>query len=299
MRFMAILFAVAIAIATLSFTSGSAQSSGPPAGYDLAPFFSEEFSGTSLDKTRWSNVYAPRSLLDAHIEKRTLPANGEMQAYFDKAYLGAGIDPFRVSGGVLTMAARPLSSAVRAAVAKDVLRLPVAQRYDAYNKIAYSSGMISTRDAFAQKYGYFEIRARWSGGRGIWPAFWMLPADGSWPPEIDVMEAHGDKPGIVFQSLHSKVQKPVTREVRVVGDAGAYHRYGVLWLPGRLDFFVDGAKTATMPTTSDLTKPMYLVANLAIGGYWSGFPNQATTFPATMQIDYIRVWTFRTPPPGS
>lgn len=36
--------------------------------------------------------------------------------------------------------------------------------------------------------------------------------------------------------------------------------------------------------------PMYLIANLAVGGRWAGAPNETTVFPARMDIDYIRVF---------
>ena len=40
-------------------------------------------------------------------------------------------------------------------------------------------------------YGFVEARLRFPAGRGLWPAFWLLPANKSWPPELDPMEAFG------------------------------------------------------------------------------------------------------------
>ena len=37
-------------------------------------------------------------------------------------------------------------------------------------------------------------------------------------------------------------------------------------------------------------KPQYLILNLAIGGDWGGPPDATTQFPATMLVDYVRVW---------
>lgn len=272
---------------------------GPPAGYDLVPAFADEFNGTKLDTRTWINVYAPRDLRDPPIVKRSLWGNGELQVYFDKEYLGLGIDPFRVADGLLTITAQPLSPSSHAAVMNDLSHQRADFQRSALNKVAYSSGLISTRDGFKQKYGYFEIRARWTGGRGLWPCFWLLPEDGGWPPEIDVMEAHGDKPDTAFQSIHSNLDpKATTRTVDVDGSTAEFHSYGALWLPDRVDYYIDGEKTASIPTPADMNQKMYILANLGVGGYWPGYPGADVKFPATMDIDYIRVWRFRNAPPG-
>ena len=45
----------------------------------------------------------------------------------------------------------------------------------------YTSGLVETKGTFAQAYGRFEVRAKLPRGQGIWPAHWLLPADGAWP----------------------------------------------------------------------------------------------------------------------
>ncbi len=47
-------------------------------------------------------------------------------------------------------------------------------------------------------------------------------------------------------------------------------------------------RTSWLPSTFD--KPFYLRLNLAVGGTWPGNPTAATTFPASFQIDYVRVY---------
>lgn len=287
-----------VALATVAALSAQDRgprpvSAGPPAGLELVRSFSEEFDGEALDKSRWIfGFYDPRREQPT-IAKRSLYGNRELQLYFDPAFLGLGIDPFRLGNGVLTIEAAPLSQQAIAAAQAAIAAEPPQVRDSALRNTRYSSGLISTRSRFAQTYGYFEIRARWSGGKGLWPAFWLLPASGKWPPEIDVLEAHGDKPRIAYHSVHSKMVKATTKTGKISGTGQDFHVYGALWTPRSIDYFIDGVKTATLPTPADMHQPMYMLANLAVGGSWPGNPDAATKFPATMQIDYIRAWRFK------
>jgi beta-glucanase (GH16 family) len=43
------------------------------------------------------------------------------------------------------------------------------------NGFNYTSGLITTKDRWSQTFGYFEMRARFPTGKGLWPAFWLLP----------------------------------------------------------------------------------------------------------------------------
>ncbi len=293
--------ATGIALAATGCWSETAPAStpagGPPPGIAMTQTFAEEFDGSAIDTRRWNLAYGARRP-GKGMGDRTLWGNRELQLYFDRAFLDLGIDPFTVADGVLTITARPLDNRAKIAVASEGARSPEQLKQGLRPEIlAYSSGAITTRDTFKQKYGYFEIRASWSTGKGIWPAFWLLPATGEWPPEIDVIEAHGDKPGVAYHSIHSKVAPKVTLVAKVGGSQQEYRTYGVLWLPDRLDYYIDGKLTGTVKAPGDFHQPMYLLANLAIGGYWPGNPTPDTQFPATYKIDHIRAWQFDKPPP--
>ena len=72
----------------------------------------------------------------------------------------------------------------------------------------YTSGRINTDDKFSWTYGRFDIRAKLPGGRGSWPAIWMLGESISsigWPDcgEIDIMEHVGHQPEHVFFNIHN------------------------------------------------------------------------------------------------
>jgi beta-glucanase (GH16 family) len=169
----------------------------------------------------------------------------------------------------------------------------------------YSSGMITTgRDSnnpaapvkFSYQYGYSEIHARVPKGKGIWPAFWMLPANNDALPEIDVMEIIGDDPQTVNMTLHYQQSKgSVIKEGYAwTGNADLsldWHTYGVDWEPDFIAWYVDGVVRWRYTNKAHIpAEPMYLLLNLAVGGDWPGNPDQTTTFPSEFQIDYLRVW---------
>ena len=166
----------------------------------------------------------------------------------------------------------------------------------------YRSGMVTTGrseyqlDAplnFAFTYGYVEARMRPPVGQGLWPALWLLPASHEELPEIDIYEVLGDEPDNVELHMHA----PGTAEERI-SFGGSYavednddgwHVVAVDWRPGEVVWFVDGVERFRVRSLVP-DEPMYLLANLAVGGDWPGAPDESTPFPAAFEIDYIRVW---------
>ncbi len=74
---------------------------------------------------------------------------------------------------------------------------------------ALSGGRLPLRDAHERAVVFVPVRLRrdrgaGSSGKGLWPAFWLLPVGGGWPPEIDVMEVLGDDPDGFWATLHGR-----------------------------------------------------------------------------------------------
>ncbi|RRJ62804.1 glycoside hydrolase family 16 protein [Paenibacillus oralis] len=179
----------------------------------------------------------------------------------------------------------------------------------------YSSGKINTKDHFSLKYGRVDFRAKLPTGNGIWPAFWMLPQDnvyGSWAAsgEIDVMEARGRLPGTSSGAIHFGGQWPANTHVS--GEyhfpegqtiANDFHVYSVVWEEDNIKWYVDGkfffkatrdqwySTAAPNNPNAPFDQPFYLIMNLAIGGNFDGgiTPNPGD-IPATLQVDYVRVY---------
>jgi beta-glucanase (GH16 family) len=258
-------------------TPGAAEGplSRAPDGRPLVLTFSDDFASLRLwnGKTGvWRTAF--RDGGDGGINTRTLKSNGEMEVYVDPQFRGLGLSPFRIHDGVLDIIARPVSA-------------DQSQRLDGYR---YASGLITTQPSFRQTYGYFEIRARLPAGKGLWPAIWLLPADLSWPPEIDVMESIGN-PSQASCTTHSGRQPPHGVEFPVPSPE-KFHTFAVSWDASNIICYLDGRETSRQPTPPDFNKPMYLLVNLAVGGGWPGAPDATTPFPARLSIASVRAYRF-------
>jgi beta-glucanase (GH16 family) len=240
--------------------------------------FNDEFNSLSL----WngaSGTWDTTFWYDDHNKGSTLSGNGEQQMYINANYAPtASVKPWTASNGVLTLHAAPASTAI-------------SQALGGYK---YTSGQINTYHSFSQEYGYFEMKAQLPAGQGLWPAFWLMPTDGSWPPELDVMEVLGNDPTKLYTTVHTDQtgSHTMSTQGKVVGDmSSGYHTYGVDWEADKITFYFDGKEVYQVATPADMHKPMYMMANLAVGGNWPGDADASTPFPANMNIDYIRAWS--------
>lgn len=151
----------------------------------------------------------------------------------------------------------------------------------------FTSGMLQSNGRFAFEYGEVEIRAEIPATPGTWPALWLAAANGSWPPEIDVMENWGDQPTQVQQTVI--LGPPPTPHEHVVVDPAldsGFHTYAVDWEPGEIRWYVDGVLRYSMAASVDT--PMYPIMNLAVAD--PPGPTTAAAYPATFAIDWIRIY---------
>lgn len=217
--------------------------------------FHDEFDGEVLDTTKW---------MDRYWHGRT-HSNNEQQYYAP--------DGYEVDDGRLRLIAEKRSM----------------------GGMPYTSGMVTSFERFSQQYGWFEIRTRVPKGQGLWPAFWLLPVTKEWPPEIDVLEILGHETDKVYFTTHWSNPTTVNSHQFKTGSymgpdfAEDYHTFAVEWQPGLCIWYVDGQEQyRSMTGIPD--EPMYVIANLAVGGDWPGNPDETTSFPGYMDIDYIRVY---------
>jgi beta-glucanase (GH16 family) len=249
----------------------------PQPGYVLT--FNDEFEDTRLDTSKWSTYFEKWNV-------RGLWDNGERQMYVDPAMADkngqpVNINPHRVGNGKLTILAYKVPE----------WRKPALWGLD------YTSGMISTEKSHAQQYGYFEMRAKFPKGKGLWQALWLLPIDGSWPPEYDIVEVLGDEPDVVYQYCHPIKDSGGGGNS---GDCGGFtkglidttdgfHTYGFEWTADDIVWYVDGKETQRRKNF--VFTPMYLLYTPAVGGFWPGQVDPNLQFPVRMEVDYVRIWS--------
>ncbi len=249
-------------------------------GYKLV--WSDEFNGTSLDQTKWSNETTNNNGW----------GNNELEYYTDRA------QNCSVQNGYLTITA-------------------LKESYSGFN---YTSARIKTQGKFSFQYGKVEARIKLPYGKGIWPAFWMLGdniTSVGWPScgETDIMEMIGGtgtggtgttlSDATVYGTLHwnqnGHAQAGGKYSLSSGKFADGFHLFGAIWTPQKIEFYVDSTiyyQIDITPTALNAFRnKFFIILNLAVGGNWPGYPDTSTVFPQTMQVDYVRVYQDTTQSP--
>jgi|GEM_PF-2793216 len=238
-------------IAKSAFGRSKIAPFGNKSGYELV--FHDEFNGNRLDTSKWSTQFYWGRTHNTHY-----------MTYFAP-------DTFEVTDGKL--------------------RIKAEKRRG--SRPEYKGGLINTFERFAWQYGYFEMKAKLPKGKGLWPAFWLSSNSKEWPPEIDIFELLGHEPNKVYLTIHWRDAsgKHKYRQRAYVGAdfSRDYHIFAVEWTPTEIIWYIDGIEkyrnNRGVPQV-----PMCLMAAMTIGGDWPGAPDRTTSFPAYMDIDFIRVF---------
>ena len=262
--------------------------------WNTEPVWRDEFNGTSLDKDSW-NIYGSG-----------WSANNVQSCY------SRSEENVNVKNGSLNLVG---------------LYKPGARCTGNEKSGNFTSGFVETKGKKFWTYGYIEARIKMPNNKSTWPGFWMSPATkeyGDWPRsgEIDIVETKGSNLDYAAADAHwglSKYNKKHAQGRDLPAgfkDTTQWHTYGVKWTEGKLEYYIDGVKFHTVssfgwPNAANtpygpFDKPFFLRLNLAIGGdyidgngsKWSNAYNALAeypkSFPATMSIDYVRVYERRT-----
>lgn len=248
-------------------------------------------------KLVWSDEFDRPGLPDPAnwTHEKGFVRNQELQFYTEKRKENA-----RVSGGNLIIEARKESfpNPAFAEASKDWQK---SRRH-----ADYTSACLITKGLRSMRYGRIEVRAKLPGGKGVWPAIWMLGDNRGpvrWPAcgEIDIMEFVSHQPGTVHGTLHfpspgdGKNQK-AGGSIQSDSLHERFHVYGVTWDEKQIRFLFDDKAYKTIdlsiaggPEKNPFHKSFYLLLNVAVGGSWGKEPDPKV-YPQRLEVDWVKVW---------
>ncbi|MBK0379875.1 family 16 glycosylhydrolase [Mucilaginibacter segetis] len=238
--------------------SSATENSTTPRAATLV--WSDEFNGSSVDGSKWN--------ID----------NGNPNVNNEKEYYSSG--NVAVTGGNLVITAKNQSMGGQ----------------------PYTSGKLTTSGKYSVKYGRIEARIKLPAFQGSWPAFWMLGNNiGSvgWPQcgEIDIMEQTNTS-NTILGTMHWNANGHVYYgNSTTVGSVQDYHVYAVEWDDSSIRWYVDGNLFNTgniannINNTEEFHLPFFLILNLAVGGDLPGNTINNGALPASMYVDYVRVYS--------
>jgi beta-glucanase (GH16 family) len=238
--------------------------------------FADDFDGTTLDRDAW--------LPQTNFVSGTEDAHA---CYLDDP------DNVAVSDGTLDLTVRREDA-------------PVACADQSLGDTSpYSAGSVMTYHRFSQQYGRFEVRMKVAPAQvpGLQETFWLWPddrvqSDVTWPAagEIDVAELYSQYPHLAIPFLHYTYYDnggPVpglNTAWDCPAERGVFNTYTLTWSADRIQIDVNG-RTCLVNTSGDpaFQKP-YIVALSALLGTGANALTDQTPLPATLQVDYVRVW---------
>lgn len=155
-----------------------------------------------------------------------------------------------------------------------------------YDKV-YTSGMVESTNSY--KYGFYEFVIEISEGKGLFPAIWLLPEAGDSLPELDIFEMVGNKPYRFYGVIHFEDNgMPDTSYFSHNVPIKYQYTVSLEWHANSLTWFIDNEEIFT--TTQGVPQEfMYIIINQAVGGNWSGNPDDNTIFPSQFKIISSRV----------
>lgn len=250
--------------------------------------YSDEFESATIDESKWSFEQQGPGWVNSELQN----------------YTGNRTENARIENGSLILEAR----------------------IDYYQGHKYSSARLHSNGKMSIHQGRMEFRAKLPGGRGTWPALWMMPNDifrhattcsaqtgwtqdcDAWPNsgEIDVMEYVGYDPGVIHGSAHTKNANfksggNFTSHINISNETDQFHTYAIEWRENTIEWFVDDQSYGLLNKPNDnwedwpFDQPFYAIMNIAIGGSWGGAQGMDDAiFPVRMEVDYVRMYEFDT-----
>jgi beta-glucanase (GH16 family) len=169
----------------------------------------------------------------------------------------------------------------------------------------YIAGSVSTHRKFSQQYGRFEARVKVhpTTAPGLQEAFWLWPDDRVtssvvWPAagEIDIAETYSQYPTLAIPFLHYTANdnggpRPgLNTAWNCSATRGVFNTYVLTWTPTTIRIDVNGRTCLTNTSGDPAFQKPYIVAFTSALGIDRNALTPTTPIPASMSVDYVRVW---------
>ncbi len=136
-----------------------------------------------------------------------------------------------------------------------------------------------------QRFGKWEIRARFPKGDSQYHPVLILWPNGSWPAggEVDFAETNSAAPDVSFFLHYSSSNRQ--KYAKKTLDLTQWHNYAVEWVDGRITGYIDGQQwfQSTDPSTMP---PDQMHATIQL----DYFPHGGSPAPSEMDVDYMRIY---------
>ncbi|WP_460606442.1 glycoside hydrolase family 16 protein [Jatrophihabitans fulvus] len=264
--------------------------------------FSDDFTGTALDRTKWSAVTSADSGFVTNLA----------ECFVDSP------QNIAVSDGTLKLTTR-----AQANTCQDGLR--------GTRDATWTSGSVSSIGKFSQAYGTFSVRAKFPAttAAGLHSAIWMWPQDatkyGAWPlsGELDIAERYSVHPDRAIPFMHYDYDATTALMTAVTGDwsqgfsvtgtnvdtnnfctqtdPDGWHTYSMTWTPTSVSIVYDGrlclANTYSalgLAPGAPFDSPFFMILTQSLGvAGTQNAPTAATPQVGTTEVDWVRAWAAR------
>ena len=314
LKTLAIIMTVGVIVGGALFTMpiDNAKSAGSPypptdsENWNPEPVWRDEFDGNSLDGTKWTALNG--GWKDENQQVRNCYTRSD--------------ENINVSGGSLNLIGlyKPGATCTGGNTKTGNFTSGFVQTK---NKAYFKYGYIEARIKMPKN------KSTWPG---FWMSPNNSPYGPGWPDwgEIDIVEAKGSNRQFAASDAHWRDKNTPTGQTGshrnrqgvipsskfgTNNDTTEWHTYGVKWTEGKLEYFIDGEwhhtitefknSNSTGSPNGPFDQNFFLRLNLAIGGNYIDSPwddpinsvgaANGEGFPATMSVDYVRVYEMRKP----
>ncbi|WP_433937114.1 glycoside hydrolase family 16 protein [Sorangium cellulosum] len=248
--------------------------------------FHDEFSGASLDESKWIPCHLPQ-----WCSAREAAANFRLEQGHLELRIDAGQRPWcpEYDGDVLC-------SSLQTGVFSGPLGSTQGQHR--FNRASVVREAQVSRATYTPTYGYFELRARGVRVPGNHVALWMIGYEDApeRSSEICICEVFGKNATPASSKIgfgvHPWADPDIVddfREVELPIDIADFHVYAAEWTPTHIDFYVDNQKIGAVQQSPSY--PMQFMLGIYERPQETvPAPPGAPQYPKRFVVDYFRAY---------